>query len=147
MHIVYLTSEFVTEKRSGGLGTYLCNISQIMRDYGHKVTIITLSEQNGRISFRDNIEVVRVKERKCYSGKNSMEDNLSRLINSWNMNRCLKKEAKRQKIDIVQAANYQAVGFFRNRRIPTIVRVSSDSGLWRNAAKCIFSLQQCQIFH
>ena len=47
MHVVYVTVEFVTEKRSGGLGTYVDNIARIMRNHGHQVTVITLSHENG----------------------------------------------------------------------------------------------------
>lgn len=45
MHIAYLTSEFMTEKWHGGLAAYLDNITSIMSENGHDVTIITLSEK------------------------------------------------------------------------------------------------------
>lgn len=60
------------------------------------------------------------------------------LRNSWKLYCALYKEYNRQKIDIVQTANWQAVGFFRSRRIPTILRVSSDSSLLRNADQYLF---------
>ena len=33
MHIVYITVEFVTEKISGGLGTYVDNMAKIMTGF------------------------------------------------------------------------------------------------------------------
>ena len=50
MHIVFVTPEFVTETKGGGLASYIANISQILASYGHKISIITLAEKNeGRI--------------------------------------------------------------------------------------------------
>ena len=46
MHIVYITVEFVTEKMSGGLGTYVDNMAKIMSARGHKVSVITLSYED-----------------------------------------------------------------------------------------------------
>ncbi len=137
MHIAYITSEFVTERLHGGLATYLDNITTIMSEHGHRVTVITLSEQEGRLRYKDNIEVVRVP----FSTTNqtdSFEQGVHMLRNSWKLRCALYKEEHRQKIDIVQTANWQAVGFFRNRRIPTIVRASSDSSLLRNADQYLF---------
>ena len=60
MHIVYVTMEFPTEIVGGGLSAYLGNISRIMADAGHEVTVITLSDRNERIKYRENIAVERV---------------------------------------------------------------------------------------
>ena len=137
MHIAYITSEFVTERLHGGLATYLDNITTIMSEHGHRVTVITLSEQEGRLRYKDNIEVVRVPFLTT-NQTDSFEQGVHMLRNSWKLRCALYKEAHRQKIDIVQTANWQAVGFFRNRRIPTIVRASSDSSLLRNADQYLF---------
>ncbi len=141
MHIAYITSEFATEKARGGLATYLNNITSIMEEHGHKVTVITLSERTGRIQYDKNIEVVRVKAA-AVSNADEVMHALSLIHNSWNLYRILKRENKRCRIDVVQAANYQAVGFFRDLSIPTIVRVSSDASLWRNAMQYKFSYEE-----
>lgn len=142
MHIVYITSEFVTERKAGGLATYLNNISDIMSKRGHIVTIITLSDQNGKVRVRENLEVIRVKKKQVSSGANTLEDNLNMLVNSWRIRKCLNQLVKSEKVDIVQTANYQAVGFFRNHKIPTIVRASSDSAMWRNAGQKNFDFEK-----
>ena len=61
MHIAYITSEFMTEKESGGLAVYLNNISDIMSMHGHRVTVITLSDRDGELFYKKGINVIRVK--------------------------------------------------------------------------------------
>lgn len=141
MHIAYITSEFVTERLHGGLATYLDNITMIMAAHGHRVTVITLSEQEGRFQYDNNIEVVRVLSADV-NAADPPERGFCMLYNSWKLHCALYKENRRQKIDIVQAANLQAVGFFKNGRIPTVVRASSDSSLLRNAGKVIFNYDE-----
>lgn len=142
MHIAYITSEFVTEKLHGGLATYLGNIASIMAKHGHKVTIITLSNHSGRIHYDKNIEVIRVQEMSSHSIQEDFERVKSSLINSWNLAEALRKENRKNKVDIVQTANYRAVGFSRNYHIPTVVRASSDSALWRNAEQFVFDYER-----
>lgn len=142
MHIVYLTSEFMTEKQHGGLATYLGNISSIMSKHGHKVTIITLSNYSDRISYGRDIDVIRIKDISSHSADDLLGSSTDAFINSWNMFKALIRENKRYSVDIVQAANYRAIGFFRSRVIPTVVRASSDSSLWRNAEQFEFHYEQ-----
>lgn len=138
MHIAYLTSEFMTEKWHGGLAAYLDNITSIMSENGHDVTIITLSEKKDRIHYRDKVEVVRVQANTVRSVKDNVGHGIDLLRNSWKIYQTLLQENRRKQIDIVQAANFQAVGFFRNYHIPTVIRASSEASLWRNAAKFDF---------
>lgn len=138
MHIAYITSEFMTEKLHGGLATYLDNISAVMSEHGHEVTIITLSDRAGRISYKKGIEVVRVPETFVQSAEGVIGKAKDELMNSWNMSRALWQENRIKAIDIVQTANYRAIGFFRNYRIPTVIRASSDSAFWRNAEQFAF---------
>ncbi len=138
MHITYLTSEFMTEKWHGGLAAYLDNITSIMSENGHNVTVITLSDKNGRIEYHDKIEVVRVQSNTEKSTMENIGHGIDLLHNSWKIYQVLLQENKKKRIDIVQAANFQAVGFFRNYHIPTVVRVSSEASLLRNAAKFDF---------
>ena len=127
MHIVYVTSEFVTEKEYGGLAVYLNNISNIMSRHGHKVTIVTLSECEGELLYKKDIDVIRVKRTPLEPLKDDLYAAISMLENSWKLFSVLKKVKKSRRVDLVQSANYQAVGFFRDYQVPTIVRVSSDS--------------------
>lgn len=145
MNIAYITTEFITEKKYGGLATYLYNIAIIMSQRGHKVTIFTLSEKNEIIQFANNIKVIRVKGRKIRPQIDKMGRAADMLSNSFLLNQKVKKENKIEKFDIVQATNYQAAGIFRIYSLPYIVRLSSDSSLLRNASKANFNLAQALI--
>ena len=144
MHIVYLTNEFITDthKPVGGLATYLNNISAIMKDKGHKVTIIVLSEKNQEFYYRNKIRVINIKARTAKGHLSDFGRALLAVRNSWKMYITLKKLHREDTVDIVQAANCRAVGFFRSYRIPTILRASSDSALWRNANLTNFNYDQ-----
>lgn len=141
MRIAYLTSEYVSEKERGGLATYLGKITQIMVKHGHNTVVIVLSNKNEKIQYKPGIEVVRVKQ---YNTLNNSEYEVIKknFINSWRLYKALERENDKLKIDIVQEANFRAVGFFRSYSIPTIVRVSSDSALLRNASKMHFDFNK-----
>lgn len=136
MHIAYVTVEFVTEKISGGLGTYVDNMAKIMSSHGHKVTVITLSHEDGSFEYADRIRVIRVKE-------DRRQNVIMRtLLNSWNLRHELTALDKKGKIDIAQIASLHAIGFFRSRKIPSIVRISSDNAVLRNADMHVFDLDK-----
>lgn len=127
MHIVYVTSEFVTESKGGGLASYISNISRILADHGHKVTVITSSEENDdSIEWYPRVKVERVRR----TGK-SLPVPLYRLWESRKLCNRVRKVNKYSKIDLVQYASFDAVGFFYVKNIPSTVRISSDCVCWR----------------
>lgn len=135
MHITYLTNEFVTEtKPFAGLATYLDNITTIMKNKGHKVSIIILSEEHREFYYKNAIRVICVKAKKSNAPLSDLERTMIALKNCWQIYCELKKLNRKEKIDIVQAASGQAVGFFRSYRIPTVLRASSDNAFLRHAA-------------
>lgn len=127
MHIVYVTPEFVTESRGGGLASYISNISRILADHGHTVTVVTSSEMNNdSIEWYPGVKVERVKK----SGKWLLVP-LYRLWESWRLHNRVKQVNKSKLISLVQYASFNAVGFFHVRKIPSVVRISSDCVCWR----------------
>ena len=59
MHIVYITVEFVSERKPcGGLGHYLANIATIMAERGHQVTILVQTDHGGGYFWKPNVEVI-----------------------------------------------------------------------------------------
>lgn len=127
MHIVYVTPEFVTESKGGGLATYLSNISRILVSHGNRVTVVTASEINDdAIMWERGITVERVKKP---SGKLLVPIKI--LLQSWKLHQRVKRISKKTIIDIVQYASFEAVGFFHLRRVPGVVRISSDCVSWR----------------
>lgn len=136
IHIVYITVEFVTEKMSGGLGVYIDNMAKIMSAHGHKVSIITLSHEDKAFYYDDRIRVIRVKE-------DRQQNVIMRtLVNSWRLKCELQRLDRKDKVDIVQIASLHAIGFFRSRKIPSIVRISSDNAMLRHADQYEFDMKK-----
>ena len=130
MKIVFVTFEFVSEGNfGGGLASYLNNITSILSKAGHEITVITLSGRDESTTWNGiNVERVRVR----YSRIGKPYPWRVALRQSYYLNKRLRKLIRSgHKYDVVQYTNANALGLFRTR-IPTVVRLSSDSLLWRN---------------
>ena len=131
MNIAYVVPEFVTEVKGGGLASYINNISQILADLGHNITIIVKSKEDGTINWRNNIKVIRVSVSLDNVDENvpgSIYREWSRVLNE----RLIEEHNQGGNFDVVQYANWNAFAFERTA-IPTVVRISSDLPLWRAA--------------
>ena len=127
MHIVFITPEFITEKDGGGLASYIANISQILASYGHKISIITLSEKNNdRLIWKEQIVVYRVNA----ASKVPLTP-VKKLLLSKRLYLRVKKLSKEEKIDLIQYASFEGVGFFHLYNVPSVIRISSDCVAWR----------------
>lgn len=127
MHIIYVTSEFVTEENGGGLASYLVNIARIFRDHGHEVTIVTLSDQNDDgIEWENGIRVERVRKE-----HRKLVVPLVRILDSRHLNNRVKSVLKQHPADVIQYASFLAVGFCHVKSVPACVRISSDPVAWR----------------
>lgn len=127
MHILYVTPEFVTEKRGGGLASYLANIARIFRDHGHEVTIVTLSDHHDDgIEWESGIRVERVKKE-----HRKLVVPLIRILDSRHLNIRVKAVLKQHPADVIQYASFLAVGFCHAQTVPACVRISSDPVAWR----------------
>lgn len=133
MHIVFATTEFVTEKSyDGGLANYLDKASRILSEHGHQVTIVVFSDDDKIIEYQKNIRVVRVvpgtSEIKFilkHIKNETFVRALSYCWNSYKINRKIREIHKENKIDIVQYCHLSALGLFRIKKIPSVVRMSS----------------------
>lgn len=127
LHIVYVTPEFVTESSGGGLASYLSNISRILADHGHVITVVTSSEKNNdSLEWYPGVRVERVKK----SGKWLVVP-LYRLWESRKLHIRVKAINKLRRIELVQYASFDSVGFFHMKKTPSVVRISSDPVCWR----------------
>ena len=102
MHILFTTYEFVTERKPcGGMGHYLANISTILAQHGHEVTILLLSDRNKQFEWKKNIKVVKFQYKYVNNGINTGEiiDKLFHINQAYFVNRSLafKKENTRNK--------------------------------------------------
>lgn len=152
MHIVFASVEFVTEKMwDGGLSNYLVKASSIFADYGHKITIVVYSEGNGTIQYNENITVVRVAKDRSqidlflrFVHDMQLKDNLEYLWYGYQLNRRIKELDKKEKVDIVQYCHLKALGLFRIKKIPSVVRMSSFGPIDREIHKPDFELKSCR---
>lgn len=127
MHVVYVSAEFVTEKKGGGLASYLANISRIMQAHGHEVTVVTLSDQNNDgILWEQGVRVERVLER-----HQSVLAPLRAYLWSRDLRERILAVHRKHPIDLIQYASYLGIGLCRVPRIPSVVRISSDPVYWR----------------
>ncbi|MBR3606517.1 MAG: glycosyltransferase family 4 protein [Lachnospiraceae bacterium] len=127
MHIVYVTPEFETEKKGGGLASYIANISRVLVQNGHKVTIVVSSEKNNDSIIWDKGIVV---ERVVNQGI-KLPVPFYKIYKSWNLHRRVCKVVRENKADLIQYASYDSVGFFKVKKVPSVVRISSDCVMWR----------------
>lgn len=139
MHIAFVTPEFLRGEQlyPGGLSTYTFNTANALLSLGHDVTIFLSGESDREIQFRG----IRVIERKPripwilrpmdYILRPWLSDGLQRSWASLTINRHLRKELSRMRIDVIHYSNWKAIGLFRVAH-PSILRISSYDKLWDN---------------
>lgn len=150
MHIVFATVEFVTEGMGdGGLANYLMKASRIFAAHGHRVTIVVSSGSNEAFEYKPNIRVVRVLREDSeiawlLSRVKDMElkKNLASCWHSYKVNRKIREINSFEKIDMVQYCHLDALGLFRIKEIPSVVRMSAFEPICREAFKSDFILGQ-----
>jgi glycosyltransferase involved in cell wall biosynthesis len=145
MHIVYITVEFVSERKPcGGLGHYLANIATIMAERGHQVTILVQTDHGGGYFWKPNVEVITytIKDFELASvlekitRKFILKDNLYFLYTgSITTREVLKRLDKKKKIDIVQYCGNDLSILFRHKKIPSVVRLSSFTPQYEEAIR------------
>lgn len=146
MHIVFASVEFVTEKmHDGGLANYLAKAAGIFANHGHKVTVVVLSQGNDTFEYEKKIQVIRVQKNHSEITpilkliKNiELKENLEWCWYGYQLNKRIKELNKQDKIDIVQYCHLKALGLFRLKEIPCVVRMSSFNPIKREAYRSDF---------
>lgn len=150
MHIVFATVEFVTEGMGdGGLANYIMKASRIFTAHGHRVTVVVLSGSNEAFEYKPNIRVVCVRRDESeiawlLSRVKNMElkKNLVCCSYSYKLNKRIREINSYEKIDIVQYCHLSALGLFRMKEIPSVVRMSAFEPICREAFKSDFILRR-----
>lgn len=148
MHIAFTTFEFPTEDIYGGLGSYLANITTILGEAGHFVTVFVLSDRLQDIQWKENVRVVRVKKRRSkvlheilLNTKRSDRREIAKQLDlSYAFKVRIEEENKEHKIDIVQHFADWGFSFYRIKGIPSVARVSSFPAYWRRANLPAFTM-------
>ena len=140
MNIVYAIPEFVTEEIESGLATYYDNLSRILADRGHSISVFVTSDKEQSIDYYSGVRVIRVKDDiSCVNP--SIQGSYMRK-RSTDMRKAIYKYCDSgHNIDLVQYANYMGYGIERINK-PTVVRVSSYRPLLRNSAELNFNYRK-----
>ena len=145
MHIIFVTCEFVTEKKPcGGLGHYLANISRILAEKGHRVTILIITNHDQIVTWEDNITVVAFKHKQidrkkginkyidlmeCISQDDFWKKLKGYLNGSWEINDKIREINEIMHVDIIQYWGNSMAVWHRPKSIPCVVRFS-EFGPW-----------------
>lgn len=142
MHILFTAYEFVTEKNPcGGLGNYLANISTILAENGHDITILIMSNHNSRFEWKEHIEVVTFRYHyvehlwhwEDYLAEILPIDNIVYINYGLAIRKKIEEIHKEKPIDIIQNNGDRLEAICRIREIPTIVRLSSVGEWYKQA--------------
>lgn len=138
LRIAFVTPEYVTEENfSGGLANYLHRVSLSLLALGHDPAVIVSSGRNE--SFRQgDIEVHRVKVEpgvlpRAIGRLTSYRytASLGFLRTSYVLNRRVREIHAACPVSLVQYPHLGGIGFFRLGQVPSVVRLSSYTPLWR----------------
>lgn len=154
MHIVFVTTELATkDNSSGGLASYVANMSRVFVRKGHKVTIIWVTTKDIEITFDPEIEVINVFVEKkhweeisnvaelcLYSPQRNkkMYGFKSILMNIYKSKLTYEKILNLHKsspIDIIQVTNLGFLSCQFDNVIPFVVRMSSFLNMCDEANK------------
>lgn len=145
MKVLLLVHEFACDgaRFHGGIATYYQNMALTFKENEDDVEVVTLADENG-IEIWNGITVYKVKMApivyridKILKTK-TPEDLMGALLIRKRVNKLVAE----WKPDIIQAANFKSVALFRRKDIPTVIRISSDSVLWRETYKCEYDYEK-----
>ncbi|MFW5729021.1 MAG: glycosyltransferase, partial [Spirochaetota bacterium] len=136
MRIAFPTTEYVTESSyAGGLANYLQRIAGALRDLGHEVHVIVVSDAHPGSFESDGIRVHRLHRRHAArplrllkAGSAHKDAWMSRLVSQR-----LAGLHRVHGFDAVQYPSYRALALKRLRGVPAVVRISSHRRLWNRA--------------
>ncbi len=155
MHIVYITTELATQRNSsGGLASYVANMSRIFAEHGHDVTILLVTSKPQEMEFDKNIELINIyiekgiwdsiaEIAKISVAEENERDYRAVLLNIYKsriVNEEVKKIHQKKKIDIIHATNLGSITYQLDGKIPYVVRLSSFEGMCEAANKRIYNV-------
>ena len=144
LHIALLTPEFVTEVCEGtGLATYLQRVGRLLAERGHRPEVFVPSSREPRLLEHERIRVHRVHSAPNLAGRvlrraSSLvgrDGIVTAGLQARALARAMESRHRQAPFDVVQSADYLAVGLFVRRRQTRrhVVRCSWAADLW-NAA-------------
>ena len=139
MRIGFLTPGFITEEKIyGGAVNYLYQTCLTLIKLGHQPVVISTSRNNG-VVFHNGIEIHQVKIKDLplrfldIITLHQFTRTLTYLHQSRKLNRAAMKAHRKNPFAVIQCQSSLAVGLFRLKEVPVVVRISSHPTLWRKA--------------
>lgn len=139
LRVAFVTGEYVTEENySGGLANYIHRLSLSLVQMGHRPLVVIPSDHDETF-VRDGVEIYRVREKRLGFWTRAINtltggryySTLYFLRRSRLLAAKVRKLHARDPISIVQYPHLAGLGIFRPRGIPTVVRLSSYTPLWK----------------
>lgn len=133
MHIVLVCREYIGSLRAGGIASYLEEISRAYINLGHKVTIVTASDDTRKDSIEEissSFKIIRIKGGDFINPKIEHQN----LVNRFRFLYRFRSYRKRLRniitsisnIDIIEVPDYGAEGLYlQNLGIPVVLRLHS----------------------
>jgi len=125
MRIAFLTPEFITDKpQEGGLGNYLNRMSRLLVEAGHEVEMIVSSQLEPRVVMHGGVRVERVPNARSLPVRAvfralrplGLDIPLSFIRRARSLSRALERRHRAAPFDLVQSADYLAVGLTVQRK-------------------------------
>lgn len=141
MRIAFITPQFITDMpNGGGLGNYLFRIGKLLVERGHQVEVFVSSNRQPRVLTHEGIRVERVppfgnrwlKIVKRTVRFRGLDYAVELAIQAWALAAAMQRRHELTPFDIVQSADFLAVGL-AVRRVPGrvhLVRCSTAADLW-----------------
>lgn len=149
LNIALVTTEFISEKKfDGGLANYTYKLAKWLIKNNHKVTVYMpdvswLPEKNNNLLFYEDIPIckVSIKDYRWFLSYYSKKIKFNKLISdqllfklsllqiSYQLNKFLKKENKRSKIDLIHYPHLGGLSLHKPKNIPAVVRISSSTAM------------------
>ncbi len=134
MHICFVCREYLPSLRGGGIASYIYNMTTLLSEKGHKITIIAASDNTKEESDQiiNNIRVIRLKGGDFVIKsieKDSLINKLRIFYRFWSYRRrIIKKISEIKDIDIIEVPDYGAESLYFNKlQIPYVIRLHNPS--------------------
>lgn len=139
MHIVFVCREYVGSSRSGGIGSYMEEIARAYIIKGHKVTIVTASDDTRQYKewhSKDNIHIISLSGGDFLVEKEEGRSKIKKLRCIYRFHSYRKKLRKvllsLTDVDVIEVADYGAEALYLlDIGIPVVIRLHTPQSLSR----------------
>jgi len=140
MHIVFLAHAFPirSKQTGGGSANYIANMSRILAQNGHKVTVVTEAADDEVFEW-EGVTVRHIRATRYFKNTGRRMTTRKRVLkNIWRSiwyNYEVYKINKNDKVDLVQGGSTFNISLLRCRNIPYMIRISEHPVLLREATR------------